>query len=73
MFTCTYTPRQHGQGPTKLKRGHAHVHHDGKVWEYHVPKGERRAFRQFLADAFGYRGQIVKVEGSYPSYHVSSI
>jgi len=70
MFTCTYTPQQHGQRPAQSRRGHAHVHHDGKVWQYHVPKGQRRAFRQFLVDAFNYRGQTVVVSGAYPSYHV---
>ena len=72
MFICTYTPHQHGQRPLFFNRGHAYVHHDGKVWEYHVPRGQRRAFRRFLVDAFGYRGEMVVVEGSYPSYHIET-
>jgi hypothetical protein len=72
MFICTYTPHKHGQGPSSLRRGHPHVLHDGKVWEYHVPRSERRAFRQFLVEKFGYRGETVKVEGSYPLYHITT-
>ena len=66
-FICTFTPKQHGHYPVKLKRGHAQVNFDGKGWAYHVPKGERRAFRRFLEAAFSQRGYgLASVTGCYP-------
>jgi hypothetical protein len=70
MFICTYKPQQHGQRPATLKRGHAQVYDDGKIYEYHVPKGERRAFRSWLAEAFAMRGRIAKITGAYPHYEI---
>ena len=72
MFFCSFKSKQHGQLPSKFKRGHAYVYEDGYIFEYAVPKGFRRQFRQYLKTVFDTprRGPI-KLTGSYPTYHIT--
>jgi len=70
QFVCTYKPIQHGAGPSKYRRGHAYVHDDGRIYEYHVPNGTRQEFRSWLVDAFQRGCSVVKVAGKYPNYWI---
>ena len=53
-------------------RGHAVVEHDSKRWCYRVMKGERRAFRSWLADVFSGFGSHATVHGSWPAYRIET-
>jgi hypothetical protein len=70
MWTCTYVSPQHGASPGKLRRGHAEVLADGKVYQYRVPKGQRKLFRLWLETAFAMRGRMAKVAGRFPHYDI---
>lgn len=51
--------------------GQALVEHDGQRWLYTVRRGERRAFRAWLADVFAGTG-TARVIGAWPAYDIET-
>ena len=51
--------------------GQALVEHDGQRWLYTVRRGERRAFRAWLADVFAGTG-TARVAGRWPAYDIET-
>jgi len=52
--------------------GRACVEHDGKRWTYRIERGEIRAFRAWLAEAFSGFGTQATVAGRFPHYEIKT-
>ena len=59
----------HGAGP-----GCYRVEYDSQAWTYRVARGERRAFRAWVASAFPpNNGERYKVTGRYPDITIEKV
>lgn len=74
---ATY-PAGHNGYLRELRPDHWEVRHDSKRYVYERPSyhgrplyGPREA-RAFIAEAWGARGQSVRIKGRWPSYHVET-